>query len=68
MFVWGLNDKDQLGGLKGSKVRMKETLHKPVVYLSLVLDVQWKLCSCLHAFAPSNPVSVHQMGADASLP
>lgn len=20
MFVWGLNDKDQLGGLKGSKV------------------------------------------------
>lgn len=21
VFVWGLNDKDQLGGLKGSKVR-----------------------------------------------
>lgn len=21
MFVWGLNDKDQLGGLKGSKVK-----------------------------------------------
>lgn len=23
VFVWGLNDKDQLGGLKGSKVQMK---------------------------------------------
>lgn len=22
VFVWGLNDKDQLGGLKGSKVQM----------------------------------------------
>lgn len=22
VFVWGLNDKDQLGGLKGSKVRL----------------------------------------------
>lgn len=23
MFVWGLNDKDQLGGPKGSKVRFR---------------------------------------------
>lgn len=23
VFVWGLNDKDQLGGLKGSKVQLK---------------------------------------------
>lgn len=22
MFVWGLNDKDQLGGMKGSKVKL----------------------------------------------
>lgn len=22
MFVWGLNDKDQLGGMKGSKVKV----------------------------------------------
>ena len=22
MFVWGLNDKDQLGGLKGSKIKL----------------------------------------------
>lgn len=22
VFVWGLNDKDQLGGLKGSKVKL----------------------------------------------
>lgn len=27
VFVWGLNDKDQLGGLKGSKVQMKIFLY-----------------------------------------
>lgn len=26
VFVWGLNDKDQLGGLKGSKVWIKAYL------------------------------------------
>lgn len=25
VFVWGLNDKDQLGGLKGSKVNVKRS-------------------------------------------
>jgi E3 ubiquitin-protein ligase HERC2 len=35
VFVWGLNDKDQLGGLKGSKIKLpifSETLShlKPI--------------------------------------
>lgn len=63
VFVWGLNDKDQLGGLKGSKIKVpsfSETLSAlnvvqvaggPKVSLQLLLKVK------------SMPVEKPQMGA-----
>lgn len=32
VFVWGLNDKDQLGGLKGSKVSSLPTEYLPLCW------------------------------------
>lgn len=37
VFVWGLNDKDQLGGLKGSKVQMKMNLQYTNFMLYIIL-------------------------------
>lgn len=36
VFVWGLNDKDQLGGLKGSKVSHVKTHLHPYVHVGSV--------------------------------
>lgn len=33
VFVWGLNDKDQLGGLKGSKVSHVKTHLHPYLHV-----------------------------------
>lgn len=37
VFVWGLNDKDQLGGLKGSKVIKNKIKAKPSCFMLLQL-------------------------------
>lgn len=44
VFVWGLNDKDQLGGLKGSKVQMKIYLQYTNLCYTCVLLMLYHTC------------------------
>jgi len=61
VFVWGLNDKDQLGGPKGSKVSAAE------IHLLAVISVQWTqrtLIRCsMHVHMVCSAVTIHYMNS-----
>lgn len=51
VFVWGLNDKDQLGGLKGSKVSLSAWSSSPDTHLSSPV-ITWSRRIFAGAFVP----------------